>query len=69
MILVSAERYLHSECHVCVFKKVLSCWTAIIQNGRYFDPAKQPAGSRFRENCAENVMLGVRTYIVHTIHF
>ena len=32
-------------------------------------PVKSPAGCRFRENCAKNVMLCVRTYIVHTIHY
>ena len=48
---------------------MLSCWAAIIKNGRYFDPTKYPAGCRFRENCAENVMLGVRTYFVHSLQY
>ena len=40
MILVSTEMYLQRECHAYAYKKLLSCWAAIIENGRYFDLAK-----------------------------
>ena len=50
-------------------KKIVVLQGSHKKNCRYFDPAKYSAGCRFRENCAENVMLGVRTYFVHTIHF
>ena len=68
MILVSTGRYLPRECHAWV--KIVVLLSIHYSKWSIFRPGKI-AGFRFRENCAENVMLGVWTwaYIVHTIIF